>query len=98
MLYILCTGNAKPKDNAEEMTLCISVHTLYLQNYCKDSYLTVELNVRLLINHTEHEAKIESIRFCKNGLQNKNLYMVQNIGSLKSKTFLLKIVRQDYVK
>ena len=54
------------------MTLCLSVHTLYLQNYCKDSYLTVELNVRLLITPTEHEAKIESISFCKNRLQNKN--------------------------
>jgi hypothetical protein len=54
----------------------------------KDSYLTVELNVRLPITPTEHEAKIESIRFCKNGLQNKNWYRVQNIGSLGSKTFL----------
>jgi len=72
VLYNLCTGYAKRKNNAEEMTLCLSVHTLYLQSYCKDSYLTVELKVRLLITPTEHEAKIESISFCKNRLQNKN--------------------------
>jgi hypothetical protein len=95
MLYILYTGCAKRNDNAEEMTLCLADHTSYFQNNCKDSYLTVALNVRLLITPTEHEAKIESIRFCKNGLQNKK---GTKYSSLRSKTLRWTIVRQDYVK